>query len=101
GGSCSSDLSSQAADSEGSRAVGGRAAGVVVLPGGALFGGLPILDDVTVPEQDPAGDLAPLRLPPQQELQLHGEVLVLLAQRVGHDRQRVGVLLHRDRKSVV
>ena len=62
-----------------------RAAAValgVVLAGGGL-GRLAVLDDVAVLEEDPARDRPPLRRAPQQELQVHREVLVLLADRVG------------------
>jgi hypothetical protein len=40
---------------------------------------LPVLDDVPLLEQDPLRDLAPERRAPQQELEVHGEVLELLA----------------------
>jgi hypothetical protein len=46
---------------------------------GLLLGLLAVLDDVTVLEQDPHGDLAPERRTAQQELEVHAEVLELLA----------------------
>src|SRR3954471_7708993 len=56
-----------------------------------LLGRLAVLDDVTVLEQDPLRDLAPQGRAPQQELQVHAEVLELLALGVGHDRARLAV----------
>src|SRR5215207_2700564 len=59
---------------------------------GCLFlGGFAVLDDVAVFEQDALRRLAPLGFAPHQELELHAEVLVLLAERVGHDRLRLAV----------
>ena len=39
----------------------------------------------------PLRDLAPQRRPPQQELEVHAEVLELLALGVAHDRPRLAV----------
>ena len=44
----------------------------------------------------PSRDLAPARRPPQQELEIHAEVLELLALRVVHDRGGLGVGLDRE-----
>ena len=67
---------------------------VVVVRG--LLGRLAVRDDVALLEQDPPRDLAPLRLLAQQELEVHAEVLELLADRVGHDRARGRVRLDRQ-----
>src|SRR5205823_2431971 len=58
---------------------------------GLLLGLLAVLDDVSLLEEDPLGDLAPQRRPSQQELEVHAEVLVLLADGVVHDRPRLRV----------
>src|SRR5215213_8759605 len=58
---------------------------------GRLLGGFAARDDVAVPEEDPLRDLAPEWRAPQQELQVHAEVLELLALRIGHDRARFAV----------
>ena len=59
--------------------------------GGLLLRLFPVLDDVALLEQDPLGDLPPHRRAPQQELEVHAEVLELLALGVAHDRPRIGV----------
>ena len=61
-----------------------------------LLGLLAVLDDVAGWKRIPCGDLAPDRRAPQQELEVHREVLELLALRVAHDRQRLGVGLDRE-----
>ena len=66
------------------------AVGIALAAGGGLRG-LAVLDDVALDEQHAAGDLAPLRRAAQQELEVHREVLELLALRVGHDRARLVV----------
>ena len=53
------------------------------------------LDDVTVREEDRLEGDAPLRRAPQQELEVHPEVLELLALRVLHDRPRLRVWFER------
>jgi len=58
-----------------------------------LLGLLTVLDDVALLEEDPAGDLAPQRSAPQQELEVHREVLELLALRIAHDRLRLAISL--------
>ena len=63
---------------------------------GLLLGLLAVLDDVAGLEEDPLGDLAPDRRAAQQELEVHAEVLELLALRVAHDRPRLGVRLDRQ-----
>jgi ketosteroid isomerase-like protein len=55
-----------------------------------------MLDDVALLEEDAAGDLAPERGAPQQELQIHGEVLELLPLCVAHDGLRLAIGLHRQ-----
>ena len=50
-----------------------------LLRGRLLLGLLAVLDDVALLEEDALGDLAPERRPAQQELEVHAEVLVLLA----------------------
>ena len=57
---------------------------------------LAVLDDVTGLEQDPLRDLAPRRRAAQQELEIHREVLELLALGVLHHRDRLGVGLDRQ-----
>src|SRR5215218_10377320 len=54
------------------------------------------LHDVALGEQDALEHLAPLRLLPEQELQVHPEVLHLLVLRVLHDRLRLTVGLYRE-----
>src|SRR3954451_1932845 len=78
------------------RAAGQRLAAVRGALDRALLGLLAVLDDVAALEQDPLGDLAPQRRAPQQELEIHGEVLELLALRVAHHRDGVPILLDRD-----
>ena len=63
---------------------------------GLLLGLLAVLDDVALLEQDALGDLAPERRAAQQELEVHAEVLELLALRVAHDRPRLAVGLDRE-----
>src|SRR5205823_14505508 len=61
--------------------------------------GLPLLavpDEIAGLEQDASGDPPPRRRPPQQELEVHAEVLDLLALGVAHDRDRLGIGLQRD-----
>ena len=60
------------------------------------LGLLAVLDDVAGLEEDALGDLAPDRRPAQEELEVHAEVLELLALRVAHDRLRHGVGLDRE-----
>ena len=82
----------QASDAE--RASGGRAAaqpGLVLAIAGAGLGGLAVLDDVALHEEHSPGDLTPAGRAPQQELEIHGEMLELLALGVGHDRARLVV----------
>jgi ketosteroid isomerase-like protein len=55
-----------------------------------------VLDDVALLEEDPAGDLTPQRRAPQQELEIHGEVLELLALCVAHDGLRLAIGLDRQ-----
>ncbi len=55
------------------------------------LGLLAVLDDVAGLEQDPLRDLAPRRRAPQQELEVHAEVLELLALGVAHHRERLRV----------
>jgi hypothetical protein len=50
-------------------------------------------------KQDPARDLSPQRRAAQQKLEVHAEVLELLALGVLHDRQRVWIGL--DRKTLL
>ena len=52
-----------------------------------------MLDDVALLEEDPLGDLAPQRRAAQQELEVHAEVLELLALGVAHDRPRLAIWL--------
>ena len=61
-----------------------------------LLGLLAVLDDVAGLEEDALGDLAPRGRPAQQELEVHAEVLELLALRVAHDRAGLGVGLDRE-----
>ena len=63
--------------------------------GRLLLGLLAVLDDVALLEEDPLGDLAPQRRAAQQELQVHAEVLELLALGVAHDRPRLAIGLDR------
>src|SRR6202007_2404928 len=72
-----SSPTSQAADPERIAAGHGSAAAGGILHR-RLLGLLAVLDDVALLEQDALGDLAPQRRAPQQELQIHGEVLELL-----------------------
>jgi hypothetical protein len=58
-----------------------------------LFGLLAQLDNVAVLEQHALTGDAPLRRAPEQELEVHREVLELLLLRVRHDRLGVVVLL--------
>src|SRR5205807_2882355 len=60
------------------------------------LGLLAVLDDVAILKQDPLGNLAPRRSASEQELQIHAEVLELLALRVAHDREGFGVGLDRE-----
>ena len=55
-----------------------------------------MLDDVALLEEDSLGDLPPQRRAAQQELEVHAEVLELLALRVAHDRPRLAVGLDGD-----
>ena len=55
-----------------------------------------MLDDVPRLEQDPLRDLPPRRGAPEQELEVHAEVLELLALRVAHHCGRLGVGLDRE-----
>src|SRR6185436_8833471 len=64
-----------------------------------LLGLFSVLDDVSLLEQDPGGDLAPQRGSPEKELEVHREVLELLALRVAHDRARLAVSF--DRKTLL
>src|SRR3954454_22889446 len=57
---------------------------------------LTCLDDVAVGEQNLLQLLAPDRRLAQQEFEAHAEVLVLLLQRVLHDRLGLLVFLQRD-----
>ncbi len=57
---------------------------------------LAVLHDVPGLEEDALGDLAPGRGAPQQELEVHAEVLELLALRVAHHRERLGIGLDGD-----
>src|SRR5687767_6243009 len=69
------------------------------LPGALLarfLGFVTELHDVAFREENPLEHLAPLRLPAQQELQVHAEVLHLLVLRVLHDRARLAILLDRE-----
>src|SRR5207302_3671517 len=52
----------------------------------ALLGLLPVLHDVPRLEEDLLELGPPLRHPPEEKLQVHAEMLELLALRVGHDR---------------
>src|SRR5215813_8404358 len=56
-------------------------------------------DDVALLEEHARGDLTPAGNPSQEELEVHREVLELLALGVVHDRPRVGVGL--DRKALL
>ena len=47
-------------------------------------------------EEHALGDLAPARRPPQQELEIHAEVLELLTLGVAHDRGGLGIGLDRE-----
>ena len=51
---------------------------------------LGVLDDVAVPEEDPLGDLPPLGPLAEQELEVHREVLVLLAGASSDDARASG-----------
>src|SRR5919108_422106 len=53
---------------------------------GLLLRLLAMLDDVAFLEEDAECDLPPQRGAPQQELQVHAEVLELLALGIAHDR---------------
>src|SRR5262249_49151405 len=55
-----------------------------------------MLHDVAGAEQDPLSDLAPGRRPSHQGLEIHAEMLVLLAYGVAHDGERLGIFLHGD-----
>jgi len=66
---------------------------------GLLLGLLAVLDDVAGLEENAFGDLSPDRRTPQEKLEVHAEVLELLALRVAHDGPRVGVGL--DRQSLL
>jgi hypothetical protein len=55
-----------------------------------------MLDDISVPEQDAPGDASPRRRAPQQKLEVHAEVLELLALGVAHDRAGLRVALERQ-----
>src|SRR3954451_13519745 len=88
-----SRLSSQAPDAE--RAVAGSATLRVALERLRL-GLFAVLHDAAGLEQHALRDLAPCRRAPQQELEVHAEVLVLLADGVLHHRDRLGILLDRD-----
>src|SRR5205809_5910816 len=57
---------------------------------------LAVFHDVSGLEENALGDLAPWRRAPQQELEIHAEVLELLALSIPHDCQRLGVGLDRD-----
>src|SRR3954468_15460367 len=61
-----------------------------------LLGLFAARDDVTALEQDALGDLPPQRLAAQQVLEIHGEVLELLALRVLHHGDGLAVGLDRD-----
>ena len=66
---------------------------------GAPRGGLrrlAVLDDVALLEEHSFGDFSPLRLAAKQELEVHAEVLVLLADGIGHDAPRFGIALDRQ-----
>ena len=54
------------------------------------LGLLAVLDDVTGLEEHALGDLAPDRRAAQEKLEVHAEVLELLALGVAHDRLRLG-----------
>src|SRR5438270_819638 len=55
-----------------------------------------MLDDVTGSKQDSLCDLPPRWRAPQQELEIHAEVLELLSLRVTHHGERLGIGLDRD-----
>jgi hypothetical protein len=55
-----------------------------------------VLDDVAGLEQHPLGDLAPGRCAAHEELQVHAEVLELLALGVPHDGHGVGIGLESE-----
>ena len=55
-----------------------------------------MLDDVARLEQHALGDLAPDRRAAQEKLEIHAEVLELLALGVAHDRLRLGVCFDRE-----
>ena len=72
------------------------AAVIIVVVVGSRLGRLAVLDDVARLKQHSLGDLAPLRRAPQEELEVHAEVLVLLADRIGHHGSRFRILLDRQ-----
>jgi len=53
--------------------------------GGLLLGLLAVLDDVALLKEDSLGDLPPQRRAAEQELEVHAEMLELLALGVAHD----------------
>ena len=57
---------------------------------------LAVLDDVARFEQHALRDLTPDRSAAQEELEIHAEVLELLALGVPHDRLRLRVFFHRQ-----
>ena len=73
-----------------------RTRGVVAIVAGGSLGGLAVLDDVAGLKQHARGDLAPLRRAPQEELEIHAEVLVLLADGVGHHGFGLRIALDRQ-----
>src|SRR5207302_7543055 len=60
------------------------------------LGLLSVLDDVTRLKEDTLRDLPPARRAAQQKLEIHAEVLELLALGVPHDRERLAVALDRQ-----
>src|SRR5689334_17665142 len=65
-----------------------------LLLGRLLLGFLAVLDDVSLGEEDALRDLAPQGGMPEKELEVHREVLELLALRVAHDRPGLAVGLY-------
>ncbi len=72
----------------------GRGRVAIVLAGG--FRRLGVLDEIPGLEQHALGDGAPFGPAPEQELQIHREVLVLLVHRISDHRNRFRILLQRQ-----